>query len=179
MRADYIKADYMQHILAALMRDNRIACEVSLVTGLRIGDVLEMRTCDLPGDGETRMSVRERKTGKRRRFRLPVALLDDLRGICGKIYVFESRCDYTRHRTRQAVYKDLKRAAQLFRVPERAQISPHSLRKIFAVGAMRKYGDLRKVQELLNHSNEAVTMIYAMADTLTQRKLGAEVAPRQ
>ena len=32
-------------------------------------------------------------------------------------------------------------------------------------------GDLKKVQRLLNHDNEAVTMIYALADALTARRL--------
>lgn len=179
MRADYIKSEYMGHLLAALMEQNRIACEVSLASGLRIGDVLSLKARDLPEGDETRFSVRESKTGKLKRVRLPVALLDELRAIAGKIYVFEARSDYRRHRTRQAVYKDIKRAAKLFRLPERAQVSPHSLRKIYAVGAMKKYGDLRKVQTLLNHDNEAVTQIYALADILTERRLGAEVAPRQ
>lgn len=179
MRSDYIKAEYMAHILAALMDGNRLACEVSLATGLRIGDVLDLRTRDLPRQGECRMSVRESKTGKTRRVRLPQALLDELRGYAGKVYVFEHRGDYTRHRTRQAVYKDIKRACGLFRVANRAQVSPHSLRKIYAVGAMKKYGDLKRVQELLKHDDEAVTQLYALADVLTERRLGGEVTLRR
>ena len=37
----------MGHILAALTYENRLAITVSLLTGLRIGDVLNIRSRDL------------------------------------------------------------------------------------------------------------------------------------
>ena len=42
MRSDWIPKGEMSHILAALQPENRLACEVSLATGLRINDVLAM-----------------------------------------------------------------------------------------------------------------------------------------
>lgn len=164
MRADYLAVSEFEHVLAALMPENRLACEVSLCTGLRIDDVLNLRSEKL----SERMTVREAKTGKNRRFRLPKALVDRLFAIHGKIYVFEGRLDYRAHRTRQAVYKDIKRAAKLFRLS--LQISPHSARKIYAVSEYQRTGSLKRVQELLNHTDEAVTMLYALADQLTERK---------
>ena len=86
--------------------------------------------------------------------------------------VFEGRIDPKRPRTRQAVYKDIKRACRLFRLPTALQISPHSARKIYAVDQYHKSGDLKRVQRLLNHETEAVTMVYAMADQLTRRRMG-------
>lgn len=166
MRSDYIKAGEMQHLLAALTPPNRLACEVSLNTGLRISDVLNLRTHAL----KPRITVRELKTGKNRRVYFPAELLDRMRAMAGKIYVFEGRNDCTKPRSRHAVYKDLKRAAALFRMPKGLQLSPHSLRKIYAVDAYRRTGSIEKVQELLNHSDEAVTMLYAMADVMTERK---------
>ena len=46
-QADWASGDIMGHILAALTLENRLAVTVSLVTGLRIGDVLNLRSCDL------------------------------------------------------------------------------------------------------------------------------------
>ena len=166
MRSDYVDRDTFRHVLAALTEPNRLAVEVSLATGLRIDDVLSLRTCDL----RERFSVREQKTGKRKQVKLNSELLDALLSIAGKIYVFEGRTDYRRHRTRQAVYKDIKRAAAAFRV-KRLQLSPHSARKIYAVTQYHRTGSLAKVQQLLNHSNEAVTMLYALADEVSARKL--------
>ena len=143
----------------------RLACEVSACTGLRISDVLNLRSERL----RERFSVRELKTGKVKRVRLPKVLLDRLLSQAGRIYVFENRLDYRKPRTRQAVYKDLRRAAKLFRVKE-THISPHSARKIYAVSEYRRTGSIERVKELLNHEDEAVTMLYAMADQLEQRR---------
>lgn len=167
MRSDWLNVSDYEHILAALTPPNRLACEVSACTGLRISDVLNLRTHRLA----ERMTIRELKTGKSRRIRLPRQLLDRLVAGAGKIYAFEGRCDYRKHRTRQAVYKDIKRAAKLFRLPKNLQISPHSARKIYAVGEYKRTGSIKRVQELLNHTDEAVTMLYAMADVLSARKV--------
>ena len=47
MRADHVPRDELAHILAALTPPNRLALEVSLATGLRIGDVLAPQTAKL------------------------------------------------------------------------------------------------------------------------------------
>lgn len=168
VRADYVDRVEFGHLLAALMPPNRLALEVSLATGLRISDVLNMRTDQL----KERMTVRELKTGKTRRVRLPAELYARCLAQAGKVWVWEGRQDWRKHRTRQAVYKDLKRAAALFRLPRGLQISPHTARKVYAVTQYQTGHSLQRVQQLLQHSNEAVTMIYAMADELTARKLG-------
>ena len=164
MRSQWIPTEIFEHILAALMPENRLACEISLATGLRIGDVLKLR----PDQVEPRLkrfTIKEEKTGKRRTVYLPKELRERAYSQCGRYWVFEHRLDRDKHRTRQAVYKDLRRAASLFRV--KAQVSPHTARKVFAVNYFKKNGcNIKKVQNLLNHSNEAVTYLYAMADTI-------------
>lgn len=170
MRAEWVESAEFGHLLAALMPQNRLALETSLLTGLRIGDVLNLRTEKL----RQRMSVREQKTGKYRRVYFPALLYDRLVANSGRIWVFEGRLDYRKHRTRTAVYNDLVRAAKLFRVDGkrlRAHVTPHSARKLYAVADYRKHCDMRRVQRLLNHSREAVTVLYAMADVLTERRL--------
>jgi site-specific recombinase XerD len=67
------------------------------------------------------------------------------------------------------VYKDIKRAARAFRVE--VNVAPHSARKIYAVNEYKKDMDIKKVQKLLNHSDEAVTLLYCMADQITERAL--------
>lgn len=148
------------------MPPNRLALRVSLATGLRIGDVLSLMRVRLA----PRMTVKEQKTGKSRRVYIPAALLEEMQAQAGRYWVFEGRTDPRKHRTRQAVYKDLARAAKLFRLPSWQHISPHSARKVFAVREYHKDGDLKRVQQLLNHDSEAVTVLYAMADQLTMRR---------
>jgi integrase len=89
----------------------------------------------------------------------------------GQVYVFPHRLDGKKHRTRQAVWKDINRSMKLFRIPKDLVVSPHTCRKVYAVERFRKTGNLKEVQQLLNHSSEGVTAIYAMADIMTERKL--------
>ncbi len=169
-RTDYIHRQELQHLLAALTAPNRLAMELSLATGLRIGDVLNMRTQALVGASDGRLTIRELKTGKNRRIRVPSELQRRALGMAGRVYIFEGRTDYRKHRTRQAVYKDIKRIARMFRL--RCNIAPHTARKVFAVEQYKRDGNLARVQRLLNHSSEAITMLYAMADELTARRIG-------
>ena len=153
----------MELILAALTPQNRLVMRTALQTGLRISDVLELR----PEQLKPHFWVTERKTGKRRQVGLPEPLLSDLKNAAGVRWVFEGRSP-DHHRTRQAVWKDMKRAAKAFRLPVNA--APHSARKVYAVELMRKYGDIDRVRRALNHDSETVTLLYAMADIQRQAK---------
>ena len=126
-RSDWVEGEYFRAILAALTPQNRAALIVSQETGLRIGDVLKIKTEQAR---RGRWTVTEQKTGKRRRVRISTATQRELLSIAGSVYVFEGRLDWKSTRTRQAVNKDLKRAAAAFRIPEALTISPHSARKI-------------------------------------------------
>ena len=156
-KTEYLLQKEVDLILAALTPENRLVMRTALVTGLRVGDVLALK----PERLKPHFWVTEQKTGKKRQVGLPEPLLSDLRKQAGKYWVFPGR-DPRKHRTRQAVWKDVKRAARAFRLPQ--NVGPHSARKVFAVELMRKYGDIDRVRRVLNHNSETVTMIYALAD---------------
>lgn len=165
MRSEWNSPNEIAFILRALTTENRLACRVSMFTGLRINDVLAIPTEKWK---KQRFSVREEKTGKVHRVRLPNEIFNEGLAIAGQHYVFEHRTNGRKHRTRQAVFKDLKRACNLLRIEK--NVTPHSFRKIFAVSYYEQTRDIKKVQKLLNHSSEAVTFIYAMADQMKRRK---------
>lgn len=165
MRSRYIPRADMAHLLAGCMPQNAEALRLSLDYGVRIGDVLRM---PIEAAKTGRWSFKEEKTGKRRIVKLSEAHRQALLSFGGKIYAFEHRLDPHKHRTRQAVYKDLTRIAKAFRL---AQVTPHSARKIYAVQALERFGgDVERVQHLLNHSSAAVTMLYCYADQLSERR---------
>jgi integrase len=165
MRSQWIENDEVRHVLSALTTPNRLACEVSLATGLRINDCLNLKTEQIR---KQRFTVCEQKTGKRRTVRIPKELQKEILLQSGTVYAFQGRLNGRTPRTRQAVFKDLQRASKLFRIGR--HISPHTMRKIYAVDEYRKDGNLKRVQRLLNHSSEAVTMVYALADQLKTRR---------
>lgn len=157
MKTEYLLKREVDMVLSALTEQNRLVMRTALHTGLRVGDVLQLQ----PHELRPHFWVTEDKTGKRRQVGLPEPLLTDLRNHAGQYWVFPGR-NPRRHRTRQAVWKDVKRAAQAFRLPQ--NVAPHSFRKVYAVELMQKYGDIEKVRRALNHNSECVTMIYALAD---------------
>lgn len=163
MRTEYMLEKEVELVLMALTETNRLVMRTALVTGLRVGDVLALK----PGMLKPHFWVTEQKTGKKRQVGLPEPLLSDLKNHAGDLWVFPGR-NPSKHHTRQAVWKDVKRAAAAFRLPQ--NIGPHSARKVYAVELKRKYGDLKRVQRALNHGSETVTMIYAMADYQLEAK---------
>lgn len=164
MTTEYLYQQEVDRVLAALMPQNQLIVRVMLHTGMRLSDVLE-----LPAEGlSTSGWYVEGKTGKKRRYGIPKPLLEEIKSQAGQKWAFPGR-KRGRHKTRQAVWKDIKRAAIAFRLPQ--NVGAHSMRKVYAVRLLKKYGSIEKVQRNLNHSSSSITAIYAMADLLLDRKL--------
>lgn len=171
MTTEYLLNEQMEHVLAALTPQNALIMRVILHTGMRLSDVLNLKTADIKPSGW----YTEGKTGKRRRYGLPADLLIQINAQAGPEWAFPGHSAKGGHKTRQAVWKDVKRAQKAFRLPQ--NIGPHSARKIYAVDLMQKYGDIERVRRALNHESSTVTAIYAMADLLTRRRIAAHYPP--
>lgn len=163
MRTEYLLEKEVERVLELLMPVNRLVMRVCLHTGLRVGDALKLTTCQL----KSHFWIIEQKTGKRRQVGIPEPLLSDLKAAAGDIWVFPGQ-NPEKHRTRQAVWKDVKRAARACRLPQ--NIGTHSARKFYAVELLKKYGDIERVRRALVHSSCSITLIYAMADKQLEAK---------
>lgn len=167
MTTEYLLHEQMEHVLAALTPQNALIMRLILHTGMRLGDAVSWRTDDLKPAGW----YTEGKTGKRRRFGIPSDLLEEIKAQAGPEWAFPGFGGKGGHKTRQAVWKDVKRASRAFRLPQ--NVAPHSGRKIYAVDLMEKYGDIERVRRALNHDSSTVTAIYAMSDVLLERRLAS------
>lgn len=163
MKTEYLLEREVGHVLAALTPQNRLIARVCLHTGLRVGDVVALKR----GQLGRQFVVTEAKTGKRRKVGLPDGLRAEVLAQAGREWAFPGAKD-GQHKTRQAVWKDVKRAAKAFRLPQ--NVGPHSFRKVYAVELLAKYGDIERVRRSLNHQNVATTLIYAMADRLLEAR---------
>lgn len=157
MRTEYLLEKEVERVLDLLTVENRLVLRLLLHTGIRVGDALELHPWQL----KPNFWITEQKTGKRRQIGIPEPLLSDLLDSSGEYWVFPG-ADPRKHRSRQAVWKDVKRAAAALRLT--ANAAPHSARKVYAVELLRKYGDIERVRRALNHGGLEVTLIYAMAD---------------
>ena len=178
MRSDYVNTDTISHLLWALMPANRLVCELALQTGWRVNDILELKTEQLDASlkkTKHTVTITEAKTGKKSTRVIPKKLLQELCEQSGTLYVFQGRDDWRKHRTRQAVYLDLKRVAKRFNI--KINLSPHSLRKNYAVYLRDNGYTLQEIQKRMNHDNISVTMLYALSDELGD-KYGKNKKPR-
>ncbi len=146
----------MQYVNVLIMR-------VSLETGIRVGDVVALRPSDLRGRTITYTAA---KTGKAGKAVISLDLAKRLMAIAGDNYIFPHRTDPEKHRTRQTVWRDVKRAAEALRAAGAIgteNVSPHSARKTFAVEDAERYG-LEHTRKRLQHAEKSQTKAYAFSD---------------
>lgn len=163
MRTKAILPDSLSAILHLLTPENRLVCLVALNTGLRVSDVLDIKTEDIR---KTRFVIRERKTGKRKVVRIPEKIRTEIIKYSGKVYAFPGRLNNDKPRTREAVWKDLNKVSKLLHLKG---VAPHSMRKTYARELRRQGFSEAAVQRALNHSSPTVTRLYTMADEVSLR----------
>lgn len=161
-----MKSKYIETKDVALVRDSMTAeawlpLWVSLETGLRIGDVVKLRRANLKADG---LHYRAEKTGKTGVAEIGASLRAELSTRRGK-WLFPSPYKKGEHITRQCAWARIKAACRRAGL-DASGISPHSLRKVFAVELYREKG-FKAVQAALQHRNAATTEIYSFADWST------------
>lgn len=169
MRTTYLNPTTYNRLYGIMQYPNVLALRVCLETGLRIDDVLKLRVTDL--NKRTIRGVAD-KTDKTFKKVLSADLANRLREISGSEFIFPHRLKRSEHRTRQAVWKDVKKAAKLLGLA--GNIAPHSARKTYAVELFKESG-LPAVQKELQHDMASTTMIYAFADLLDKKETNVRI----
>lgn len=142
-----------------------------IYSGLRISDILPLRVRDVKNrEGVT---VKEKKTGKAKRFPFNNALKKELvRYVEDKKeyeFLFKSRNGCNRHISRQQAYNVLRTAGNKF---DLELIGTHTMRKTFGYHLYQQTHDIVLVQKLLNHASPEITLAYI---GMTQEKLDEAV----
>ena len=162
MRTDYLNPQLYNRLYSCMTYENVLALRVSLETGLRIDDVLSLRASQIVR--RTICGTAE-KTDKPYRKAISADLAKRLTALTPNKggYIFPHRLDPMKHRTRQAVWGNMKKAAVQMGVKLNA--APHSARKTYAVEMFKDKG-LEQTQKELQHDRISTTMIYAFSDVL-------------
>ena len=162
MRTDYLNPQLYNKLYSCMTYENVLALRVSLETGLRIDDVLSLRASQIVR--RTICGTAE-KTDKPYKKTISADLAKRLAALTPNAggYIFPHRLDPLKHRTRQAVWLNMKKAAALMGVKLNA--APHSARKTYAVEMFKDKG-LEQTQRELQHDRISTTMLYAFSDML-------------
>ena len=161
MKSKYIETTELEKLRGVLAEEAWLPLWVSLETGLRIGDVVKLRKSNLNADG---LHYKAQKTGKNGVAKVSASLRKELEKKRGK-WLFPSPYKAGKHITRQCAWARIKAACKRAGVNPDG-VSPHSLRKVFAVELYREKG-FSAVKEALQHNNAATTEIYSFADWST------------
>lgn len=161
MRSRYLSNAEIDKLSAYMSAEAWLPIRVACATGLRVGDIVNLRVWNLRENG---IEYTAQKTGKRGFAPCPHSLIMAMFHQSRLGFCFPSKAKRG-HITRQAVWARVKRACELSGVNPLG-VSPHSFRKYFAVDLLSK-SDLHTVQEALQHSSVYVTEQYAFSDWST------------
>ena len=141
--------------------------------GMRIGDILRLRLCDIVRDGSRyRLNIVEEKTGKKRTFTVPDAVYDFFCDYCADRNIAPDELRFPV--TVRAVQKHLKAVCDILGYDE---VSTHSFRKWYATDIYEQNGhDIVLVQQLLQHSSPTVTRRYiGLSDEKVEKAIAGHV----
>lgn len=138
---------------------NYIMFMIGIYSGLRISDILKLRVRDVRN--RDRIMIREKKTGKERRFPVNKALKKDLDKYVEEMHDYEflikSRKDRNKPITRQQAWTILQTAGEKFGVQK---IGTHTMRKTFGYHMYQQTHDIVAIQKILNHATQEYTLRY-------------------
>ncbi|MBI2145186.1 tyrosine-type recombinase/integrase [Candidatus Woesearchaeota archaeon] len=138
-------------------------------SGLRVSECCSLKATDLEMDQKIGW-VRNGKGGKDRLFILSEALVESLKGYIegkadGGLFTNKSGEHLSARNIQKIVANTAKRAG----IPK--EVTPHTLRHSFATHLLESGESIRKIQELLGHSNLQTTQIYTKVSTEELRKV--------
>jgi integrase len=156
-RLRYLSLEECETLInACLVPHMRAIVTVALHTGMRLGEILDLKRPDL--DFATGvLTVRDSKNGEKRHIPMDstvVSLLSQFPGMPGSDYVFPSATG-GRWACNQKAFRNARARAGL------VDLHFHDLRHTFASQWMMNQGDLYALKEILGHKSIAMTQRYA------------------
>ncbi|MCD7879662.1 MAG: site-specific integrase [Candidatus Gastranaerophilales bacterium] len=159
----------IENYLAVHSIRNKLIWVFGTNTGLRISDILGLNIEDVKN--KNYVEIKERKTGKYKRFPLNKKLKDLIEEYLSKerlktySIVEEEPLFVGKHHhrlDRSQVYRFLNDTCKKLGIS--ANIGTHTMRKTFGYHFYKKYNDVALLQKILNHSSPAITLRYIGVD---------------
>lgn len=157
MKSRFIDAGEIKKLRKVCGEEAFLPLLLSLETGLRIGDVVKLKVKDVQNDGVHYLAEKTKKNGI-----APISMALRSKLLKRGKWLFPSPYKYGKHITRQAVWARIKTAGKRAGL-DLEGLSPHAMRKAFAVELYREKG-FKAVQEALQHNYASTTEIYTFSD---------------
>lgn len=155
VKKDFLTVDEVKKLAATECRlpGLKRASLFSILTGLRLSDILNLKWEDIrqDADGEISMFIRIQKTKKETCHPLSAEML----ALCGERKTGKVFKDFQRHMTQRPLQEWLKAAGIT------KHITFHKFRDTFATLQLAAGTDIFTVSKLLDHANVTTTQIYA------------------
>ena len=161
----------VEEYLKSYSNRNQLIFIFGINTGLRVSDILALDIADVKN--RTYVEIREKKTGKYKRF----PLNDKLKRLI-KEYLKEREQKYSigegealfigkKHcrLNRSQVYRFLNEACEKLGIS--INVGTHTMRKTFGYHHYKQFNDIALLQKILNHSSPSITLRYIGIDQET------------
>jgi len=163
------KDEVKKLIDSAENKKHKMMIKLLYSSGLRLNELISLRIGDLEFN-ENIGWVRSGKGGKDRIFILSNKMIDELKNFTkdrqNEGFLFEGRNGKLSAR---AVQKTISNIAKKSGIQKSVHV--HTLRHSFATHLLESGEDIRKIQELLGHSNLSTTQIYTHISTAELKKV--------
>lgn len=159
----------VEQYLAKRNRRNHLIFIFGINTGLRVSDILGLNIADVAN--KTYVEIREKKTGKYKRFPLNNKLMELVKNYLKTerkqvytldkkepLFVGKKHCRLDRSQ----VYRFLNDACN--KVGLSINVGTHTMRKTFGFHNYKQFNDIALLQKILNHSSPAITLRYIGVD---------------
>lgn len=160
-------------LLLNQLNNSKSKLMVSLIyaCGMRVSELINLKVQDI-NLNEKLGQIRQAKGKKDRVFNIPAFLLEDLskqisrQKEISKEFLFEGKNGKLSSRNLQKIVSNSAKKAGISK-----QVHCHTLRHSFATHLLENGVDIRKIQELLGHSNLATTQLYTHISSEELKKI--------
>ena len=171
-----LSKDEIKLLLGSLVnKKSKLMLSLMYACGFRVSELINLRVQDI--DFENKVGhINQAKGKKDRAFNIPEFLAQDLREQVEKQkaenqeYMFTSKNGQLTSRNLQKIVKTAVQAAGI-----QKDVHPHTLRHSFATHLLENGVDIRKIQELLGHTDLSTTQIYTHISTEELKKIKSPI----
>jgi len=171
-----LSKDEVKLLLGSLVnKKSKLMLSLMYACGFRVSELINLKVMDI--DFENKVGqVKQAKGKKDRIFNIPEFLTADLKEQAEKQkeinqqFLFTSKFGQLTSRNIQKIVKTAIKVAGI-----KKDVHPHTLRHSFATHLLENGVDIRKIQELLGHTDLSTTQIYTHISTEELKKIKSPI----